>query len=514
MSGQQHQQPHRRRPPAVAITTAAAAILLTTITGTTATGSPATSTAVISAAAQQTMNGFGASGGWWTIDFAHFPKQVQDQVAQLLFGDKGIGMTAYRWNIGGGGVGVTVPTGGESELGPANRAPETFYQGPGSYDWSKDPGGTTFLKYAAKYHVPNIVGFAVSAPSAFTTNDQSCGGSLKPGSEQAYADYLATVVQHAKQTWHADVNYVSPMNEPDYTRSDCTQEGMAVPPAQRATVVKAVHDALGAKAPGTQVIADESSRVDSQFLPEVPQWMSDPTAADDTAALAHHTYDFPSDSTLQQAAQLGQRYDKPLWATEICCSVFANGSAQWGQGYDPGITGGLALADIVAQDLTQANDSAFHWWVALSAALGCDPDTDSQCPNKSNANGWNDGLIYYDPQYGNQHNYQIYPTKRLWTLGNFSKFIPNGSVRHAVTGTPPGVTALAFRTAKGWAVVVINNNPTATANLTVRFPAGTHPHPTVAYRTDAHSNLARVTNSTNAPGYSITTYLYDDGGRP
>ena len=51
----------------------------------------------------------GASGAWWPIDLAAFPARVQQQVARLLFSPDGIALSGYRYNIGGGGVGVTAP---------------------------------------------------------------------------------------------------------------------------------------------------------------------------------------------------------------------------------------------------------------------------------------------------------------------------------------------------------------------------------------------------------------------
>ena len=67
-------------------------------------------TALVSPTAAQTMDGFGASGAWWPSDLEHFPPAVQERVADLLFSRTGIGLSSYRYNIGGGGVGVTDPT--------------------------------------------------------------------------------------------------------------------------------------------------------------------------------------------------------------------------------------------------------------------------------------------------------------------------------------------------------------------------------------------------------------------
>jgi O-glycosyl hydrolase len=503
----------RRVTPVTAATLAVAFLVTLAPTG----RAIATSAAVVDPAPQQTMQGFGASGAWWTIDMSYFPKAVQKYIAQMLFTSRGIALSQYRYNIGGGGAGVTVPTGGESELGPKNRAPGTFYQGNGVYDWSKDPGGTTFLRYAGEYNVPGIDGFVNSAPPQFTTNGQSCGGALSSGFEQAFADYLVTVVTQAHNVWHTTIGHVSPMNEPDYTRSGCTQEGMQVPPKQRATVVQDVGKGLAAQAPYSRVIADESSRVGTQFNPDVPQWMDVPGTSEYIAALAHHTFDLPSVTTLQHADAIAESYGKQLWMTEICCVVTTSNGLQSGMGYDPTITGGVAMADLIDTDLTQANDAAWDWWVALSAAMGCDPVQDPACPQQRNDQGWNDGLIEYDPNYGSDHNYVVYPTKRFWVLGNFSKFVRPGAVRHNVSGAATNLDVMAFESRKSWQVVVINNDPVGAPGtaLQLSLPRQSGLHTAGAFETSATHDLASVPDPTltstemtaSIPAQSVTTFL-------
>ena len=119
-------------------------------------------------------------------------------------GRNGIALSVYRYNIGGGGVEVTHPV----------RAPETFFVSPGTYDWGKDPGGRLFLRLAAERGVPILIGFVNSAPSVWTTNAASCGGALTPGSEAAFAGYLADVVSHFRDVEGISLSHVSPMNEP------------------------------------------------------------------------------------------------------------------------------------------------------------------------------------------------------------------------------------------------------------------------------------------------------------
>ena len=140
------------------------------------TGDPARA-AIVDEVGAQRIDGFGASGAWWPNDLMHFSPEVQDRVAEMLFGQDGLALSVYRYNIGGGGVGVS--------SGP--RAPETFLVEPGVYDWSRDQGGRLFLRRAAEMGVPALIGFVNSAPAVWTTNGLCCGGELLAGAEAGYA---------------------------------------------------------------------------------------------------------------------------------------------------------------------------------------------------------------------------------------------------------------------------------------------------------------------------------------
>ena len=156
----------------------------------------------------QTITGFGASGAWWPNDAVAFSPATRGLVARLLFDrTTGLGLSIYRYNIGGGGVGVQAGA----------RAPRTFLEASGRYDWSADPGGTAFLAQARRYGVRRLVGFANSAPPSFTTNHADCGGSLRSAAVTSYADYLAAVAAHLRSALGVRLAAVSPMNEPTNT---------------------------------------------------------------------------------------------------------------------------------------------------------------------------------------------------------------------------------------------------------------------------------------------------------
>jgi O-glycosyl hydrolase len=452
----------------------------------------------VGAAAKQTIAGFGASGAWWPIDLAHFPAGVQLSVAKMLFTSDGLALSGYRYNIGGGGAGVTT----------VDRAPKEF---------EDDAAGLYFLRAAAADGVPILTGFVNSAPPRFTTNGKACGGSLKPGMERAYGEYLAGVVKRLHDRDHITLQYVSPMNEPDDSFGGCGQEGMQVPVDQRAAVVQALGKALAQRAPYAKVIADETT-ADAILSTEAPQWLAVPGTAPYVAAIAHHTYDFPNDALRALLPPISAKFHKPTWMTEICCYKGSGGVASsFGANYDPTMTQGFWLADQIESDFTVAGDSAWYWWTALSPVLGCDPKADPACPTRVNTKGFNDGLLYYDEHGVADGVTKIFTTKRFDVLGQFSRYVRPGAVRHDVSGLPKGVRGMAFSTATGWTVVTWNEASTRAA-FVLQLPGATKVLSGAI--TDARStwgtvlgaNLPTLTKSgswiVDLPKASISTYTF------
>lgn len=488
--------PHRRRP---LLLTAAAALAVTGPLISAPTASAATPTAAeVSPHAAQTIDDIGASGAWWVNDLQHFEPEVQARVAKLLFSRQGLALSSYRYNIGGGGVAVTTPA----------RAAEDFLNPDGSYDWSRDSGGRTFLKYAAKYGVKDLIGFVNSAPARWTTNGQSCGGQLKAENEGDYAKYVADVTDHfARQGVKLD--YISPFNEPDNDFGSCGQEGMQVTVDQRDDIVRALGAEQRARKQQTSIIADESSQT-TQFVSELPQWISQPGTRQYVSALAHHTYNNPNDGQLANVYETSRAVGQKSWATEICC--FGKGSTGWNQEYDPTIDNALLMSRIIYKDFASAHDSAFQWWVALASGYGTSP-------TERNDAGWNDGLVYYDPDYATNGNQNLYFTKRYYALGQYSKFVRPGSVAHNVTGAPAGVEVSSYESGGKW-VVVVNNHNTTDTPLNLHFNSRTPVRASQAVRTSATEDWAKVakpsvsggTVSANLAARSVTTYVLDQRG--
>ncbi len=140
-------------------------------------------------------------------------------------------------------------------------------------------------------------------------------------------------------------------------------------------------------------------------------------------------------------------------------------------------------------DLTKPNLNAWHlWWVYnASGNGGCLYDTSTKV--------W---------------------TKRLWAMGNFSRFVRPGYIRVSTSGTvPSGVLLSAYTNqADGTVVVVAINSNTSAANLSV-FISGAAPCSMTPWVTSASANLASQSSVTvsgsrftfSLGAQSVTTFV-------
>lgn len=379
-------------------------------------------------------------------------------------------MSSYRYNMGGdGGNDTQQVTTNDSRV-------ESFLLRNGTYDWSRDHAGVTFLRFAQKYAVPYITFFINAAPSHIATNGAACGWNMTAPKINPFAQYISTVLSHWTNNG-ISIKYISPMNEPDNSRWDCGQEGMGVSPSLRAPVIQAVRSHLDSSAAhSVDVIADETSQVTTQAFPEDPIWL--PKAAPAMSNIAIHNYDYPSDAALAEYYQsirnltAGEHFPQVMF-TETCCSTTAgSGSSVFGAQYDPTMRNALIVARYVWQFLTIVQAQSFDWWTAV-ANLPCSPKVDgSKCATAINDTaGYNSGLIYIDPNYNQTRDFNLYLTKRAFMLKHFAAFHRPGSVRYEVPQAqlPFGVNAVASKGVGGWSVLFMNNQ-TRAFDLNVKAP--------------------------------------------
>ncbi|MBV9947945.1 MAG: hypothetical protein JOZ69_13915, partial [Myxococcales bacterium] len=98
------------------------------------------------------------------------------------------------------------------------------------------------------------------------------------------------------------------------------------------------------------------------------------------------------------------------------------------------------------------------------------------------------------------------PPKRLYTVGNFSKFVRPGYARVETSGSlPDGIWAIGFQGPDGTLVVVAINSTASDVPLTVSVKGTAWPSQVTPWVTSAADNLAAKASVAGSSGSFATT---------
>lgn len=421
----------------------------------------------------QTIQGFGASDAW-SIQFVgkNWPTDKRNQIADLLFSmendsqgnPRGIGLSIWRFNIGAG----SARQGDASAIRDEWRRAESFLTADGTYDWNKQSGQQWFVQAAHNRGVQEFIGFVNSPPIILTKNGMAFGdgsgqSNLPPGRYDEYANYMTAINQHFQETG-LGFDFLSPINEPQWNWSeDNNQEGCPWQNTEAAAMLKVLDSTIQESGQNVKIEIPETARID--FIndgdvdgrsDQAEFFFGSQSSVKDLPSLgkkiAAHSYfsTWPVNEMIarrEQAWNALQQADSDLeyWMSEYC--ILANNEEIHGGGRDLGMDPALYVARVIHADLVIANASSWQWWLAVSPY------------------DYKDGLVYIDK---NKFDGQIYDSKLLWTLGNYSRFIRPGAVRIGLdrSDTTPvgnfmrsGVMASAYlNQARDKVIVVAVNN--------------------------------------------------------
>lgn len=397
----------------------------------------------------QTIDNFGASDAWSMEPLGkHWTEENKIRVADILFSrEKGIGLSAWRFNIGAGSSETD-----QSIIPDPWRRSEAFKMSEdGDYDWSKQAGQQWFLKAAKDRGVDTLIAFVNSPPVWMTKNghaqpDPDVGSTnLKEGYEDEFATYLIDVLEHFRQEDLA-FQYISPINEPTWDWNLAHQEGNRYNNDDLKRVILELHRQLKESSLDAQISAPDGVEITSllddeyyqmfagggqyssganslgtgKYREYIKDLLGDPDLKEAVGnKIASHSYwsDYskPGDDRLGKLRELLdanlKKYDAEAkyWVTEYCIL------GDYGPGRDLGMDPALQVARTIHFDLTEANAAAWQWWTAVSKV------------------DYKDGLIYTDfNKEGDEQN--ILTSKILWALGNYSKFIRPGAERISLAG--------------------------------------------------------------------------------
>ncbi len=356
----------------------------------------------------QTIESFGTSGCWWSQYVGGFDDDpyedtgisVREQIASLLFDrEKGIGLTCYRYNLGAGSA--------ESRKGSysdIHRRAQCFETEPGVYDWDKDANAVWFLNRAVELGVQEVVLFCNSPLERLTDNGMA---QLTPGtksnlSPEHYGEFAAYVMDVAEHfvAEGIPVRFISPINEPQWEWTS-GQEGAHYEPAQTREVYLAFLDELESRdaLAGVELSGPESGEWGGQAtLNYTEAILGDERLAEHFTAIDNHSY-WSDDTAKKSFANYMKVYhpDVKLRMSEWCEMV--NGS-------DVTMDSAFHLAQEIAKDMRILNVVSWQNWVGVAPG------------------GYRDGLIYID-----ERSHKFRALKRLWSFGNFSRYVRPGYTR-------------------------------------------------------------------------------------
>ena len=417
------------------------------------------------AAPLQKIDGFGASITWVANDFGNFSAANQTAILDALYN-------------------TNVPSAGLSWVRVGTMLCE-FNPAPGTYNFAHPLIQTEMAwlnRVAADYGVTNVLA-STWTPPAWMKSNASCsnGGSVLA---QYYPDLANTKVlwlQNAQAALGREVNVESLQNEPDisasYDSANYTTSQI------NAFVTGYLKPALTSAGLSTKLMVPEpavyggTSYFNSNWANPI---LSSPAMAADVDIMATHGYG--QLQNLSQPCSVCAQYGKPYWQTEVMSNR---------GGYNGSISNALGWSTSIYQALNQGGFGAYFYWWAMNYTAD------------------NQGLINY-----NNTNFTFQIPKRLYVIGQFSRFIRPGSTLLTSTSSSSGLESTAALPTSGRIALVLSNTSAGplTATVTLKnsatLPSSVTPYITSATQNQAQLAAIPVTNgafSITVPASAVVT---------
>ncbi len=476
-------------------------------------------TVIDETATYQTMNGFGASACWWSKNAGGW--ENSKEILSLLYSKEGgIGLNIYRYNLGAGSV-------GDENIYVERSRTECFLNADGTYDFTADANAQNALAQAKELAGDDlrVTLFCNSAPVLLTKNGKAYGSAKKDNDPwesnldeanyEAFADYCYNTADYFLNQGYK-VTDISPINEPQYAWSawynddgSCSmnQEGCYYTKQQAASLLNTIvkrfkNSEVDAK--GCKVSMFESGAAEGEgstaaayidcILGKGPKYVFRNLALRnyfDTISM--HSYWSDTDTKIKAAEFLSEKYSNyDVVCTEYCqmtndenTGVHNLIAASEGGTNGMSIEYGVAMAKVIVDDLTILNAREWDWWTACSFGV------------------YTDGLVYLNEE---DHS-DIQTSKRLWCLGNFSKFINEGAVRIACTSGTENLSSCAFKNTDGSTVIVYVNASENDSTTNLNHISYNNLD---VYTTDETRNIEKTEineNTVNVPSQSVVTVV-------
>ena len=393
----------------------------------------------------QTLKGWGTSACWWSQYCGD--EKTQNEIAELLYGNSGLKLNIYRYNIGGGfdpdNYRVKDPWRRTESFMLYDREKEET-----SWDFSRDKNAVEMMrKCLALGNIDTLVLFANSPHYSQTSTGQASGSLLYhtcniPKSKYGeFVDYFLDVTEHFLNEGFP-VDYISPINEPQWKwgGSYVWQEGCHY---ETEEVVEILHlfakEIIRRKLP-VKLYAPESG----EFLGKTPEYLEamlkDEEIMKVLGVFAFHSYHSDNEPEVRY-----EFYDKLVKPNSDIRFDMSEWCELPNKSHTRNFKGALITARLMGQDVIYTGSESWTSWVAVNGIALKDDGFD-----------YSDALMSASPDFS-----KWYINERYWAMAHYSKFIPVGS-RALDFGFRPtkennSFNAFAFRTPENETVLVIVN---------------------------------------------------------
>ena len=445
----------------------------------------------------QTFDGIGASGAWWaqlvggwshTDPISGMP--VRDRIAQLLYSKAdGIGMSIYRYNIGGGSK-----HSGKGEYSQPLRATECFEISPEKYDWNRDSNAVYMMKKSVEYGADEVILFVNSPIERLTKNGlahnkkhQLFHENISKKNYKAFAKYCFDVTEHFCEEG-LPVKYLSPVNEPIWVWNG-GQEGCFYRPKSVRKVFKAFAEELEKRPQLNKLKLSGAESGDLRWFNKsyTRQLLKDKNVRKHLDAVDVHSYCLPipipiNIPFLNNRLSFVKRYRKWMDRKYPDISIKMSEWTHMQGGRDYGMDSAIVTATVMHEDFTLLNATSWQHWIAVSEVDYCD------------------GLIYINIP---EKTFEI--TKRYYVTGNYTKYVERGAKRIEASTDDNDLLLTAFENDGKVTLIVVNKSQ---KEKTISIPTD---KTVLVSVTDKDNNLTETESETNniiLTPRSVTTIVW------
>lgn len=397
---------------------------------------------------RQSLLGFGTSACWWSHKIPS--EEMMQELADLLYGENGLGLNIYRYNVGAGwdknNCRVDNPWRRvESFYQYDDDNEDEFYHG-GGYDWERDKTAYSFMKFCIERgNIDTVILFANSPHYAFTASGQASGAimhhttNLPKSNYKRFVDCFLDITEHFINDG-VPVNYISPINEPQWKwgGKHVWQEGCHYEPEEVLEILHLFAEEIEKRGLDVKLYAPESGELFGVTEKYFELITADELIMKHLGVFAVHSYH--SDRDLQIRKDFNNRIISPnpqirFDMSEWCELPCKNGTKT--------IESALIAARIIGWDLAFLGAETWTSWVAVNQIADF----------KGDGRDYSDGLLSASDSFA-----YYYICKRYYAFAHFAKHLPIGTrVLESIEGEAGGLNLFLFRTPQGEEIIIAVN---------------------------------------------------------